>query len=153
MFIRHIPVSNPAGSIRLSCRFVDARYNLNSTTALLTRFYFYPKNPFKSLRPGHRLVFLCPCFSCPFGNACLVLFRKDGVIVTRCRLFGGGHPTEGRPTEGRPTEGRPAQTHHDKFIGNEFIHYIHVIHPTGQQSCCCLFQINRLDNQRLPVGW
>jgi hypothetical protein len=45
-----------AGSIRcanrLSCRFVYARYNLNRTTALLTRFYFYAKNPFKSLRPG-----------------------------------------------------------------------------------------------------
>ncbi|MFT4941247.1 MAG: hypothetical protein ACI88A_004315, partial [Paraglaciecola sp.] len=65
----------------------------NRATALLTGFYFYSKNPFKSLRPGHRLVFLCPV-----GNACLVLFRKAGVIVTRCRLFGAG---------------RPAQTHHE----------------------------------------
>jgi hypothetical protein len=36
----------------------DARYNFNRTTALFTGFYFYPKNPFKSLRPGHRLVLL-----------------------------------------------------------------------------------------------
>jgi hypothetical protein len=59
VFIRHIPVSKPTGSIRcanrLSCQFVDARYNFNRTTALLTGLYFYPKNPFKSLRPGHRL--------------------------------------------------------------------------------------------------
>ena len=33
--------------------------------------------------------FCARVFSCPVGNACLVLFRKDGVIVTRCRLFGG----------------------------------------------------------------
>jgi hypothetical protein len=69
MCIRHIPVSTPSGSIRgvnrLSCRFIDARYNLNSTTALLTRFYVYSKDPFKSLRLGHRLVLLCPCFFLP----------------------------------------------------------------------------------------
>jgi len=60
MCIRHISVSTPSGSKccanRLSCRFVDARYNLNCTTSLLTGFYFYPKNPFKSLRPGHRSI-------------------------------------------------------------------------------------------------
>ena len=27
-------------------------------------------------------------FSCPVGNAFFALFRKAGVIVTRCRLFG-----------------------------------------------------------------
>jgi integrase len=43
-----------------------ARYNLNRTTALLTGFYLYPKNPFKSLRPDHRLVFLS------IGADCLV---------------------------------------------------------------------------------
>ena len=37
----------------------DARYNFNRTTALFTGFYFYPKNPFKSLRLGHRPVLLC----------------------------------------------------------------------------------------------
>jgi hypothetical protein len=31
--------------------------------------------------------FYARVFSCPVGNACLVLFRKAGVIVTRCRLF------------------------------------------------------------------
>jgi hypothetical protein len=36
-----------------------------STTALLTGFYVYPKNPFKPLCPGHRLVLLCPCFFLP----------------------------------------------------------------------------------------
>ena len=70
----------------------DARYNLNRTTALLTRFNVDVKNPFKSLGPGHRLVFLCTCFFLPCRKACLALFRKDGVIVTRCRLFGGGPP-------------------------------------------------------------
>jgi hypothetical protein len=38
--------------------------------------------------------FCARVFSCPVGNACLVLFRKAGVIVTRCRLFGGGHPEQ-----------------------------------------------------------
>jgi hypothetical protein len=58
-----------AGSMRcanrLSCRFVNARYNLNRTTALLTRFNVDVKNPFKSLRLGHWLVF-CPRFFLPF---------------------------------------------------------------------------------------
>jgi hypothetical protein len=96
MFIRHIPVYNPLGSVRcanrLSYRFVDARYNFNRTTALLTRFNVDVKNPFKSLRPGHRLVFCACVFSCPVDNACLVLFRKAGVIVTRYRLFGANTP-------------------------------------------------------------
>ena len=42
----------------------------------------------------------CLCarvFFCPVGKACLALFGKDGVIVTRCRLFGGGHPVEATP--------------------------------------------------------
>jgi hypothetical protein len=60
MFSRHIPVSNPRGSMGcanwLSCRFVDARYNFNRTTALLTGFYIYPKKTFKSLRPGQPMV-------------------------------------------------------------------------------------------------
>jgi hypothetical protein len=50
---------------RLSCQFVDARYNLYRTTAMLTSFNVDVKNPFKSLRLGHRLVFLCPCFFLP----------------------------------------------------------------------------------------
>jgi hypothetical protein len=48
--------------------------------------------------------------SCPVDKACLALFRKGGVIVKRCRLFGGGNPSQGGT----------AQIHHDKFIGNEF---------------------------------
>lgn len=44
-------------------------------------------------------------FFCPVGNVGLALPRFTGFLVTRCRLFGGD---------------RPAQTHHDKFIGNEF---------------------------------
>jgi hypothetical protein len=43
--------------------------------------------------------FCARVFSCPVGKACLVLFRKVGVIVTRCRLFGGGSPRESRPTQ------------------------------------------------------
>jgi hypothetical protein len=39
-------------------RVFYARYNFNRTTAWLTGLYFYPKNPFKFLRPGHRLVLL-----------------------------------------------------------------------------------------------
>jgi hypothetical protein len=31
-------------------------------------------------------------FSCLVGKAFFALFRKAGVIVTRCRLFGGGPP-------------------------------------------------------------
>ncbi|MFT6270397.1 MAG: hypothetical protein ACJAVV_003232 [Alphaproteobacteria bacterium] len=38
---------------------MQSRYKLNRPTALLTGFYFYSKNQFKSLRPGHRLVFGC----------------------------------------------------------------------------------------------
>ena len=52
--------------------------------------------------------FFALAFSCPFCNACLALFRKDGVIATRCRLFGRGPPRGGPPREGRPT-----QIHHD----------------------------------------
>jgi hypothetical protein len=43
--------------------------------------------------------FCARVFSCSVGKACLVLFRKAGVIVTRCRLFGGGPPREGRPAQ------------------------------------------------------
>ncbi|MBA6295917.1 hypothetical protein [Colwellia sp. MB02u-9] len=43
------------------------------------------QNPFKSLCPDHRLVFLCPCSQRPVANACLALFRFAGVIITRCR--------------------------------------------------------------------
>jgi hypothetical protein len=147
---------NMHGSIRcanrLACWFVNTRHNLNCTIALLTGFDVDVKNPLKSLRPGHRLVFLCPC-SYPAGNALLALFRFAGVIIIRYRLLGTVHPADGRPADGRPADGRPASTHNGKFIGNEFAHYIHVIHSTGRQSCCCLFQINRLDNYRLTEGW
>ena len=54
------------------------RYNLNCTTALLTGFNVDVKNSFKSLRPGHRLVFLCPCFSCPLDD-------HYSITVWRCR--------------------------------------------------------------------
>ncbi|MFT6991182.1 MAG: hypothetical protein ACJASL_003169 [Paraglaciecola sp.] len=94
MFIRHIRLLNPSGSIRcanrLSCRFVYALYNLNCTTAMLkTRLSLCAK-----------VIDWCFCarvFSCSVDNACLVLFRFAGVIVTRCRLFGGGPFREGYP--------------------------------------------------------
>jgi hypothetical protein len=57
----------------------------------------------------------CYCtrvFSCPVGKACLVLFRKAGVIVTRCRLFGAGHPVQDTPCR-TPRAGHPVQTHHE----------------------------------------
>jgi len=38
--------------------------------------------------------FCARVFSWPVDNDCLVLFRKVGVIVKRCRLFGGGHPAQ-----------------------------------------------------------
>jgi hypothetical protein len=38
-----------------------------------------------------------PAFPCPIGNACLALFRLAGIIVTRYRLFGGGHPAHIHP--------------------------------------------------------
>jgi hypothetical protein len=41
-------------------------------------------------------------FSCPVGNACLALFRKAGVIVKRCRLFGVGPPRTNTPR--KPSE-------------------------------------------------
>jgi hypothetical protein len=90
------------------------------------------------VRGGMATIDQCFCvrvFFYPVGYVCLALFRFAAAIVTGYRLFGGGPP---------------AQTHHGKFIGNEFIHYIHMIHATVQQSCCCLFHINRLDNHRLP---
>jgi hypothetical protein len=52
--------------------------------------------------------FCARVFFCPGGKACLILFRKTGVIVTRCRLFG----------EGPPVEGHPAQTHHETRLIN-----------------------------------
>ena len=41
--------------------------------------------------------FCAPVFSCPVGNAYLALFHLAGVIVMRCRLFGGGHPVGATP--------------------------------------------------------
>jgi hypothetical protein len=52
------------------------------TTTLLTGFYFFPKNPFMSLRSSHRMVFCAGFFSCPVGSTGLALFRFAGVIVT-----------------------------------------------------------------------
>jgi hypothetical protein len=101
-FIRHIPYPNPSGSIRcanrLSCRFVDARYNLApphcsqvSMSMLKTR-----------LSLCAQVIDWCFCacvFSCPSGNAFFALFRKVGIIVSWCRLFSGGPPREGRPKQ------------------------------------------------------
>ncbi len=106
MFIRHIRVPNPSGSIRcanrLSCRFVDARYNLNCTTTMLTRFNVDVKNPFKSLRPGHRLVFLCPCFFLPCRQC---LFS----LISFCWCYCHAVPTVWwrLPREGRPARAAP----------------------------------------------
>jgi|GEM_PF-5509968 len=82
---------------------MQSRYNLNCSTALLTGFNVDVKT---RLSLCAQVIDWCLCarvFSCPVGKACLVLFRKAGVIVTRCRLFGGGPPRGGRP----------AQTHHE----------------------------------------
>jgi hypothetical protein len=81
---------------------IKVYYNLNRTTALLTGFNVDVKNTFKSLRLCAQWFAIdwCFCarvFSCPVGKACLVLFRKAGVIVTRCRLFGGGPPRTNTP--------------------------------------------------------
>jgi hypothetical protein len=112
MFIRHIPVSTPSGSVRcanrLSCRFVDARYNLNRTTALLTGFNVDVKTRLSLCAQDIDWCFCARVFSCPDSKACLVLFRKAGVIVTRCRLFSGG-PPRGGPSRG----GHPAQIRHE----------------------------------------
>jgi hypothetical protein len=144
------------GSIRcviwLSCRIINPAIILNAPLHCSQVSNVDVKNPLKSLRLSYRLVFLCPC-SYPSGNAHLALFRFAGVIIMRYRLLGTVHSADGRPADGRPADGRPASTHNGKFIGNEFAHYIHVIHSTGRQSCCCLFQINRLDNYRLTEGW
>jgi hypothetical protein len=102
MFIRHIPVPNPSGSIRcanrLSCRFVDARYNLAPPHCSQVSISI----PRTRLRLCAQVIDWCFCarvFSCPVGKACLVLFRKADVNVTRCRLIGGGPPREGRPAQ------------------------------------------------------
>jgi hypothetical protein len=115
MCIRHIPVSTPSGSIRcanrLFRRFVDARYNFNRTTALLTGFNVDVKNPFKSLRPGHRLVFLCPCFFLPCRQ-CLFSLISEGrrychaVSTVWCGPPRGGHPVEATP-RGPPRTNTP----------------------------------------------
>jgi hypothetical protein len=73
-------------------RIFDARYNLNRTTALLTRFYFYPKTRLSLCAQVIDWCFCARVFSCPVGNAFFALFRKAGVIVTRCRLFGPNTP-------------------------------------------------------------
>jgi hypothetical protein len=60
----------------------DARYNLNRTTALLTGFNLKTR-----LSLCAQVIDWCFCalvFSCPVGNAFFALFRKAGVIVTRC---------------------------------------------------------------------
>ena len=76
--------------------------------------------------PGSWLVSCASVPPCPVKKACLALFRFAGVLsrvpIAWCRAPHGGRPTEGRPTEGQ----------HNKFIGNEFIHYISVIHSAGQ---------------------
>jgi hypothetical protein len=48
-----------------------------------------------SLRLAHRLIFCTSVFSCPVGNACLVLFRLAGVIDILSR--GADCLAEGRP--------------------------------------------------------
>jgi hypothetical protein len=58
-----------------------------------------PKTRLSLCAQGIDRCFCARVFSCPVGKACLALFRKDGVIVKRCRLFGGGHPVEGRPAQ------------------------------------------------------
>jgi hypothetical protein len=95
MFIRHILVPNPSGSIRcanrLSCQFVDARYNLAPPHCSQVSMYI-PKNRLSLCAQVIDWCFCARVFSCPVDNACLVLFRKAGFIVTRCRLFGANTP-------------------------------------------------------------
>jgi hypothetical protein len=105
--IKHILVSTPSGSLRcanrLFRRFVDARYNLKRTNALLTGFNVDVKNPFKSLRPGHRLVFLCPCFFLPCRQ-CLFSLISEGWCYCHAVPTVWWWP---------PSEGRPAQIRHE----------------------------------------
>jgi hypothetical protein len=78
----------------------DARYNLAPPHC--SHVSISIPIPKTRLRLCTQVIDWCFCarvFSCPVGNACLVLFRKVGVIVTRCRLFGGGSPRESRPTQ------------------------------------------------------
>jgi hypothetical protein len=100
MLIRHIRVPKPSGSIRcanrLSCRFVDARYNLAPPHFSQVSMSI-PKTRLSLCAQVIDWCFCARVFSCPVGKACLVLFRKAGVIVTRCRLFGGGPPSEAAP--------------------------------------------------------
>jgi hypothetical protein len=65
---------------------LQSRYNYKRTTALFTGFYFYPKTGLNLCAQVIDWCFCARVFSCSFGNACLALFRKDGFVVTRCRL-------------------------------------------------------------------
>ncbi len=81
-------VTNECSIDTTLCLTLEDSVHSNYTSALLTGFYFFSKNPFKSLRLSHQLPFLCPCFCCPINNACLALFRKAGVIVIRSTVGG-----------------------------------------------------------------
>jgi hypothetical protein len=100
MCIRHIPMPNPTGSMRcanrLSWRFVNARYNLAPPHCSHVSITI-PKTRLSLCAQVIDWCFCALVFSCPVGKACLVLFRKAGVIVTRCRLFGGGPPRTNTP--------------------------------------------------------
>ena len=106
MFNRHNPVPTLAGSMRCANRLpanlsMQYRYNLApphcsqvSMSMLKTR-----------LSLCAQVIDWCFCvlvFSCPVGNAYLVLFRKAGVIVTRCRLLGGEATPRGPPRTNTP---------------------------------------------------
>jgi hypothetical protein len=84
MFIRHIPLPTPAGSMRyanwLSYRLVDARYNLNCTTALLTGFYLYPKTRLSLCAQVIDWCFCARVFSCPVGNVFLPYFVRTALL-------------------------------------------------------------------------
>jgi hypothetical protein len=104
MFIRHIPVSTPCGvalTNRRSGRFGNARYNLPPPHCSQGSI---PKTRLSLCAQVIDWCFCARVFSWPVGNTCLVLFRFAGVIVTRCRLFGGGPPGGGPPRDGRPHE-------------------------------------------------
>ena len=89
MCIRHIPVPNPSGSFAVQIGFpADLSMFAISLTAPPHCSQVSMSMLKTRLSLCAQVIDWCFCarvFSCPVGKACLALFRKAGVIVTRCR--------------------------------------------------------------------
>jgi hypothetical protein len=99
MFIRNIPVSKPYGAA-FAVQIVFPE-DLSMLAITLTApphcsqvSISIPKTRLSLCAQVIDWCFCAPVFPCPVGNICLALFRLADVIVTRYRLFGGGHPAE-----------------------------------------------------------